>query len=285
MMNPLGVLNEVKYYRKVYVNYIEVMRKLYNGEREVEVELRGGGKENIARNLAMLLPYIPSQMMSDIQLERTLELLKNGKIPYNDHILHFEGFPGNGDIAGVFFKEEYSDLNVKRETVLDVGANIGDSAIYFAICGAIKVYALEPYPFSFSLLERNIKENNFQEIVNVLNAGYGKDGAVMLDPAEKTYGGSWLSPKERGIEVNIYSMDTILRRICPSCSILKMDCEGCEYNLLNEDNDVLRNFKRMQIEFHGKPHEIVSKLKNAGFKAHLSYHPAVKTLGFIYAEL
>ena len=28
------------------------------------------------------------------------------------------------------------------------------------------------------------------------------------------------------------------------------DCEGCEYNLLNEDCDILKKFKRIQLEYH-----------------------------------
>lgn len=33
--------------------------------------------------------------------------------------------------------------------VIDVGANIGNSAIYFLVNGASRVFAFEPYEFSY----------------------------------------------------------------------------------------------------------------------------------------
>ena len=44
-----------------------------------------------------------------------------------------------------------------------------------------------------------------------------------------------------------------------------MDCEGCEYNLVNEDKDVLDRFSQMQIEYHYGPKKLVEKLRNSGF--------------------
>ena len=32
--------------------------------------------------------------------------------------------------------------------------------------------------------------------------------------------------------------------------ILKMNCDGCYYNLLDEPFDILRKFKRIEMEFH-----------------------------------
>ena len=47
-----------------------------------------------------------------------------------------------------FIKEQYKWLDVEGKNVVDVGANIGDTAIYFALKGAKHVYAFEPYPYS-----------------------------------------------------------------------------------------------------------------------------------------
>ena len=51
----------------------------------------------------------------------------------------------NGDIAEIFGANPFRILNPKGKTVIDIGANIGDSSIYFAINGATKVFAVEPY--------------------------------------------------------------------------------------------------------------------------------------------
>jgi len=48
-------------------------------------------------------------------------------------------------------------LDVKGKVVIDVGAYIGDSAIYFALKGARKVIALESHPGTFAEMLDNIK--------------------------------------------------------------------------------------------------------------------------------
>ena len=48
--------------------------------------------------------------------------------------------------------------------------------------------------------------------------------------------------------------------------MLKMDCEGCEYSLLEEEREVLRKFKRIQIEYHYGYDQLVTKLKENNFK-------------------
>jgi len=45
-------------------------------------------------------------------------------------------------IYEIFEEEDYKFLNVKDKKVLDMGAFVGDSAIYFILKGAKKVYAI-----------------------------------------------------------------------------------------------------------------------------------------------
>jgi predicted RNA methylase len=52
----------------------------------------------------------------------------------------------NSDAVGVFLNGIYEYLPVAGKTVIDIGANIADSSIYFAVRGAKKVIALEPFP-------------------------------------------------------------------------------------------------------------------------------------------
>jgi len=84
-------------------------------------------------------------------------------------------------------------------------------------------------------------------------------------------------------------------------AVLKMNCEGCEYNILNEDDVVLKKFKRIVLEFHYGYKNIESKLKRAGFSTKVlriqessSDEPSLKSMalknndytgGILYAEL
>jgi ribosomal protein L11 methylase PrmA len=65
------------------------------------------------------------------------------------------GAKNNGDAyIDVFLKQEYQFLPVKDRTVIDIGANVGDSSIYFALRGADKVIALEPLPTSYKMAKK-----------------------------------------------------------------------------------------------------------------------------------
>ncbi|MGC9108154.1 MAG: FkbM family methyltransferase [Infirmifilum sp.] len=72
-----------------------------------------------------------------------------------------------------FLDGDYNDLDVKDHVVVDIGAGIGDTVIYFALRGARKVIALEPYPALYSIALRNIEANNVGNRVQLLNAGLG----------------------------------------------------------------------------------------------------------------
>ena len=51
--------------------------------------------------------------------------------------------------------EQYKILDVSNKDVVDVGAALGDTAIYFALKGAKHVYAFEPYPYSYNIAKKN----------------------------------------------------------------------------------------------------------------------------------
>ncbi|MEM3860287.1 MAG: FkbM family methyltransferase [Candidatus Micrarchaeaceae archaeon] len=197
------------------------------------------------------------------------------------------------DFYSVFFNEDYLWLNVCGETVIDIGANIGDSALYFAISGAKKVIALEPYPFSYELAKKNIEDSDYKNIIEILNAGYGKDEKIQVDEKFKSGVVSPLRKADNGKEVNLYSLKTLTTRYKIQSAVLKMDCEGCEYNLLNEEGDTIRKFHRIIIEYHHGYVSLVQKLRELGYKVNYTEPKNFKVkenkesfqLGMIYASL
>ncbi len=72
-----------------------------------------------------------------------------------------------------------------------------------------------------------------------------------------------------------------------------MDCEGCEYALLDEDDETLKKIEMFQIEYHYGYQKLVSKLKETGFDVRhsepvKSYNPDAENpnmnVGYIYAK-
>lgn len=175
------------------------------------------------------------------------------------------------DIIEVFFAEGYKSLDVENENVIDIGTNIGDSAIYFAVNKAKKVLGLEPYPHSYSMALKNLERNSIEkERVILLNAGYGEDSLVKVrDDIKNTHGTNLVTSSE-GTNIRTISLKTLLKEYDFETPVLKMDCEGCEYNILKEDNDTLRKFKRIQIEYHYGYEKLKSKLESCGFAVSVS---------------
>ena len=77
----------------------------------------------------------------------------------------------------------YENLPLKNKTIIDIGACTGDTSIYFALKGAKKIIAVEPFPNNFEILKKNIQENKFDElIIPILGAcGYSKK-EILIDP-------------------------------------------------------------------------------------------------------
>ncbi|BFI73641.1 hypothetical protein YN1_6280 [Nanoarchaeota archaeon] len=159
---------------------------------------------------------------------------------------------------------DYNILNVKDKVVLDIGAYIGDSAIYFIRRGAKKVYAYEAVKEFYEIMLKNIELNNLQD--KIISISYGVDCSN-----GKNYinlGGEASGLKEGDIEINLKSIKDIFEEIYKKEGefITKIDCEGCEYSLLCLPDEMLKYSKEYIIEIHGSPQTIISKFTRNGYK-------------------
>jgi FkbM family methyltransferase len=85
-------------------------------------------------------------------------------------------------IVEVFEFGEYSFVDVKDRIVIDIGAYVGDSSIYFALKGAKKVIAIEPRPKAFEELVSNIRLNGLETIIVPINAAVAsKAGEICIE--------------------------------------------------------------------------------------------------------
>ena len=192
----------------------------------------------------------------------------------------------NGDPIGVFFEEVYKEFPVKNQIIIDVGANIGDSSIYFALSGAKKIFAIEPFPANYELAKKNIELNNLQEVIQIKLAGCSNKQGYLTVDNKKSGGGASLTSSKIGTKIPLVSLKNILEDNNLDSAILKMDCEGCEYDsILKTNDDVLKKFKTIIIEYHYGYHNLAEKLKKCGFQVKITspmyyshYH-----IGYIFA--
>ena len=277
-------------YKIAYKNYISVMWNIWRGKNKIKVILQNGNSRYL--NHTLLWDYAVLIANKNVNIY-DLPSDSNGiKFTYKGKSITLEH--GVGDISAVFGNEEYSFLDAQNEIVVDIGANIGDTSIYFASNNAKKIIGIEPYPYSYNMARKNIKKNNLEDKIILLNAGYGEDGTVKVNPNFENSIGSDLKSFNEGMNIKILSLKTLLNDYHIDNAVLKMDCEGCEYNLLKEDNDTLKKFKKMQIEYHYGYEKLKEKLEDAGFT--VTYTKPMKSVntnateqnmvsGYIYATL
>ena len=164
------------------------------------------------------------------------------KIPMRDGFWSF-------NIFGVFkdFEKEYP-VSVEGRKVLDIGAYIGDTPIYWMSKGARKVYAVEPVPEHYELLSLNAKG---LPIVPILGSVGCKVPRIPELIGSAIYGEHGLSYKKIGkisgwIDVPQYSLIELVDKYDPD--VIKIDCEGCEHYILDEI--IACKGRDIIVEFH-----------------------------------
>ncbi len=220
-------------------------------------------------------------------LRLILEINKNGfnisktKTGFLVNLDNIKFIANNSSDLGVilenFIENQYGWLNTENRQVVDIGANIGDTAVYSSkIKKSKKVIAFEPYPSSYKLAKKNIILNKLKNVV-ILNQGVGnKETYIRIKESFVNTAGSDLKSFDAGKKVKIVTLKNIVKKYEIEKGILKMDCEGCEYPIvLNTDKETLRSFNQIMIECHYGYKNIEMKLKDAGFKvSHSKVHYA-----------
>ena len=158
---------------------------------------------------------------------------------------HMELISTNPDVLmaamhDTFRKRVYGMVDVKGKVVLDIGACIGDSALFFAMHNAKSVLAYEPDPNMYSQLVSNIERNEYEGCVVPYWAGVGdEDGIAQLQVCELPTQNHLLesechysSSQIKSVAVDIAGIGGILER--EDVDMTKMDCQGSEYAILQK---------------------------------------------------
>ena len=72
--------------------------------------------------------------------------------------------------------------------------------------------------------------------------------------------------RNSGHRAGLKTLEKILQEYNFEPTILKLDCEGCEYDvILESDKSILQNFSHIQIEYHYGYENLKNKLISCGF--------------------
>jgi FkbM family methyltransferase len=197
------------------------------------------------------------------------------------------------------FLDDFYHLNqntpIHNGTIIDIGAGIGEFAIQAAAaCPDCRIIGFEPFPESFDLFNKNTIENGLNNVTSVKAAVTSDAGNLVMDtstgnPLQYRMQSDPSKRSERSIKA-IALVEYLNQQGIQKCNLLKLDCEGGEYNiLLPLSKEELNRFDRIVMEYHDSltphtHHELVNHLNSAGFRLNIVPNKVHSDLGYIYAQ-
>jgi FkbM family methyltransferase len=173
------------------------------------------------------------------------------------HPVHLRG--GTADIQCfyqiVVHSEYHCPFEISPKLIIDAGANIGLSSLYFAArYSDATIFAIEPEPRNFELLERNCR--SVGQIKPLHGALWSFSGEIALtdciDGQPWTYTVGRRDLKELGI-VKAFSVPDVLEMGGgDKIDLLKLDIEGSEKEIFSRNVDWLDRTSVIAIELHDR---------------------------------
>lgn len=179
----------------------------------------------------------------------------------------------------IFEQEIYKfKAETKSPNILDLGANIGLSIIYFKqLYPQSKIIAFEPDPKVFSILSQNIKNLKLDNI-ELINKAVWTAETTLEFMSEGADGGRLVCLDSQFTKYQIETVQ-LCKYLTQPIDFLKMDIEGAETQVLCDCKDLLKNVRNLFIEYHSfveqkqTLHTIINILSDNGFRIHI--HPPV----------
>ncbi|MBI2815516.1 MAG: FkbM family methyltransferase [Acidobacteria bacterium] len=170
------------------------------------------------------------------------------------------------------------------DTIIDIGANIGVFSIWAATTNRkAQILAVEPSSRTCQSLKQNVLDNQLSNVTIIQSAcGGNRTRAVLYCRAAESnrntlftsdgYGSSFSALET----VEVVTLNHLFERFGISkCRLLKLDCEGAEYQILFAATDaVLQKIERIAMEYHvgfneHTPDELARFLESHGFRVEI----------------
>ncbi|WP_230952265.1 FkbM family methyltransferase [Sulfolobus acidocaldarius] len=230
----------LRQYKKTYKNWYSVMIDIFRSKDRVKCAFKYGEVIELTRLEAILLSGLDVKKLTDDEV--TFSFLGKNLILRGWK----DGFPGDAF-------NDYRKADVREKKVLDIGAAIGDSPIYFSLMGAKSVVAVEPDPKKVKYMKVNLELNDIRNV-------------IVVDKALSTV------DNEREVRLN-----TLLEKFGPF-DIAKIDCEGCERRVISD----IKGIPEIIIEWDFEYRSLAEKLREEGYEVKVEKH--ARDLGMIYAR-
>lgn len=198
----------------------------------------------------------------------------------------------SGDVVSVYLDQDYAAYDIpwsEITSVIDVGATVGCFTLWaLKRAPQARVVAVEPNANVYQFLLKNIEANGLSRQVLTLPAALGaKSGeGFVVDRTFSTLATVVPDSATSRSKVRVITLEQLMQEAgLTYCDLLKIDCEGGEYDILGaSSDDVLQHVGTIVCEFHPRAgrtvEELSDRLAAAGFTVSVFGGP----VGFIVAK-
>lgn len=230
--------------------------------------------KSILRTAAPLLPPLPMAAAEKLRLEYHPRFQISETTLLGKKIRTPDTFSTLFAIRDLFEKEIYRFTSQSSQPyILDCGANIGLSVIYFkSLFPHAKITAFEPDPTIFDYLIHNVNKVFDWQDVKLINKGVWNENTTLHFTAEGADGGRLSETNENSQQVEVTRLYDYLDR---PIDFLKIDIEGAEITVLKDCRAVLHHVRLLYIEYHSfiyQPQQLADLLiilTQNGFRYHI----------------
>lgn len=171
-----------------------------------------------------------------------------------------------------YFPNNVYENNFKPRVVLDIGGYIGDLSLYCASTFNSKVHCYEPTPQNFNIIETNLELNpELKNNITIFNKGIsGKTESIRLNVQDMTgeiHASSHKIFDRHNNEITIPCVslfEAINTLNEPIIDLLKIDCEGQEFEILGDINlnELSKKIKYLVFEHHKFVNNYETRIKD-----------------------
>jgi FkbM family methyltransferase len=186
------------------------------------------------------------------RLLRRRERLVELRVPGFDHTVWAR--PEGSDRASfehVFDGAYDLDLSEEPRLIVDLGANAGYAAVFFALCyPTARILAVEPVPANAAILRRNAAP--FERLDVVEAAAWPHPARLALVDPGKGYWGIRVAPDATGKVTAVTIPELLVRAGRDTIDLLKIDIEGAERQLFGQHTEWLTQVRVLVVELHDR---------------------------------
>lgn len=168
-----------------------------------------------------------------------LRKIYNLVLPKGDYISNYilnTGRPYESDLLRFLLK-----LLKRGQTIIDVGANIGNHTICMAVLAKVRVHAFEPNIEAIGFLRHNVRLNEVGKFVQIYEVAVGNCNSFcdIIHGIEGNLGTARVKMNDNG-PIPIIKLDDVL--VGTPVHLIKIDVEGSERDVLLGAKNILETY-------------------------------------------